>query len=73
MQHLIQYYLRRILSIPPHTLIRKITAKAGDKAKAYYSRKHYQRLPSFALDITMPCQPLNRLFGDLPQDILSVN
>jgi len=68
-----QYYLRRIASMPPHILIKKIATKARDKTKAYYSRKRDQRQPSFALEITMPCQPLNHLLGDLSQDILRGN
>lgn len=66
-----QYYLRRITSMPARILIRKIAAKVWDKVKTYYNRKHDQRLPSFALDITMQRQPLNHLFEDLPQDILN--
>ncbi len=70
MQYFIQHFLHRIITMPPHILIKKIATKSRNKVKAYYSRKGDQRLPSFALDITMPHQSLNRLFGDLPQDIL---
>src|SRR6266542_6958193 len=71
--HLLKYYLRRIILIPPRILIRKITTKAKDKAKAYYSRKCDRRLTSFASDMSVHCKSLNRLLGNLSQDILKGN
>ena len=71
MQFPIKHYLRLITSTSPRIILAKIFAKLRDKSRAYYSIKRDQSRSSFMLDTMIRDKPLNRLFDDLPREIIN--
>jgi hypothetical protein len=66
---LVQFNLRRMLSMPLRILIKRTIVKIWDQIKKYNNRNRDQRQMSFMLQRLEPCKPLTDLLGNLPQDI----
>ncbi len=64
------YYLKRVLSLPPSIVVKKILGKFTYKARILYHRQHDVRFPTFTKRHSSPKGKLNRSFQPVPLGLL---